>query len=151
MSGTPPRTDRTSSSWPRLDAIRVLLVDDDLDARELFTEVLASQGAQVVTADAGQEALDAFRAFAPDVIVSDLRMPGMDGFELIRRIRSGGTARGATTPAVAVTVLVDPEDVVRAMEAGFQKHVRKPVDPPVLLETVLQLCRGSRARGSEVT
>jgi CheY-like chemotaxis protein len=82
------------------------------------------------------EALAAFQERTPDVLVSDIGMPDMDGYELLRRIRAGGPTRGARTPAIALTAFARSEDRTKALRAGFLVHVAKPVDPSELVATV---------------
>lgn len=123
-----------------LEGVRVLVVDDEDDARELLSEALASYGATVETAASAEECLEVLNRFGPDVLVSDIAMPGEDGYALIRRVRRGGRARNV--PAVALTAFARPEDVARAKAAGFQKHVAKPVEPKALARTVRELAGG---------
>ena len=111
----------------RLDGLRVLVVDDEPDARRLLVRVLGAAGAVVTAASGAAEAMEALSAARPEVLVSDIGMPDVDGFDLIRRIR----ARGHTVkdlPAVALTAFVHKEDQRQALLAGFQVHIGKPVD-----------------------
>jgi signal transduction histidine kinase/CheY-like chemotaxis protein len=111
---------------PRLDGVRVLVIDDDPNTLEMLTEALQTGGAQVTSADSARRALDAFEGARPDVIVSDIAMPGEDGLWLMHRIRTLPGKHGRT-PAVALTALARKEDRARAIEAGFQIHLAKPV------------------------
>ncbi len=120
-----------------LEGVRVLVVDDELDTLELSRQVLGGYHAQVETAastDAALATLDAFRA---NVLVSDLSMPGRDGYELIRAVRINQSAE--SLPAAALTAFARPEDAVRAHDAGFQMHLAKPVEPEELARIVAQL------------
>jgi CheY-like chemotaxis protein len=127
--------------WPRLDGLRVLVVEDNDDMRELFVEIFTRQGATVLGVPSGLSALTVIPTFEPDVIVTDIWMSQINGFDLIKAIRSRTEALWSTTPAIAVTALAEPEEVERTREAGFQDYLKKPVDPVVLLERVLRLSR----------
>jgi len=120
-----------------LQGVRVLVVDDEPDARDLARRVLEERGADVVAAGSAPEALAAVRVHRPDVLVSDLRMPGMDGYTLIRQIRSASDAEDL--PAVALTSFARPEDRQRAAQAGYQTHVAKPLEPGELVTAVARL------------
>jgi PAS domain S-box-containing protein len=119
-----------------LEGIRVLVVDDQPDARDLLTRVLEDGGAEVVAASSGEEALARIAEQAPDVLLSDIGMPEMDGFELLRRVRRLSPAPVGRTPAIALTAFSRSEDRTRALRAGFVVHVTKPVDPSELVATV---------------
>jgi PAS domain S-box-containing protein len=124
---------------PRLDGLRLLVVDDEKDSLELMTELLRLQGAEVCGAASAHEALERFDDARPDVIVSDLGMPEMDGLALIRKIRELPADRGGRTPAVALTAYARGEDAERAFAAGFQMHVAKPSEPARLATIVANL------------
>ncbi len=128
-----------ASSSRRLDGLRVLAVEDGLDSRELLCEALEAEGALVTAVGSAQEALTAFSETAPDVLVSDIGLPGDDGYSLIRRIRAFEQERGGFVPAIAMTGYAFPEDVDRAMKAGFQQHVAKPIDPGKLTAAIVEL------------
>ncbi|CAN5718319.1 ATP-binding protein [soil metagenome] len=117
-----------------LQGLAVLVVDDQPDARDLIRRVLEDSGATVVTAGSGDDALQLIAAQKPDVLVSDIGMPEMDGFELLRRIRGLGVE--GRIPAIALTAFARSEDRTRALRAGFLVHVSKPVDPAELVATV---------------
>jgi PAS domain S-box-containing protein len=122
---------------PRLDGLRVLVVDDHDDARELISTVLEQCGADVAVAGSADEALQVLEQRRVDVLVSDLAMPGADGFELIRRVRAREQAAGAATlPAVALTAYAGTVDRARALAAGFQAHASKPIAPDELATLV---------------
>jgi signal transduction histidine kinase/ActR/RegA family two-component response regulator len=122
-----------------LTGVRVLVVDDEPDAREILEEVLSQAGAEVKTAADAAQALDVLLDFTPDVLVSDLAMPGEDGLKLIRKLRARVPDRVASIPAIALTAYTRPEDRVQALAAGFQMHVPKPVDPTELVVTIASL------------
>ena len=122
-----------------LSQVKVLVVDDEPDARDLIKRILSDCNATVTTADSARAALDAFRAAAPDVLVSDLGMPDMDGFGLLAEVRKLGVAAGGNLPAVALTAFARSEDRLRALEAGFAAHISKPVEPSQLIATVANM------------
>jgi signal transduction histidine kinase/CheY-like chemotaxis protein len=128
----------------RLDDVRVLLVDDEDDTRALAREVLAGQGAIVEEASSAEEALRKIGSFRPDVMVTDIGMPYADGFSLINHVRRLPPESGGQTPAIALTAYALAEDRNRALAAGFQLHVPKPVDPLELVARIADL--GSRKR-----
>lgn len=121
---------------PSLAGLRVLVVDDEEDARTLLAEVLRSHDAEVVTASSADDALRQIQASPPDVLVSDIGMPGEDGYSLIRRVRA---LTGRMIPAAALTAFARREDRTRAMMAGFQAHVAKPIEPGELVIVVASL------------
>src|SRR5262249_7784182 len=112
----------------RLDGLKIVAVDDEADARHLFKIALSSLGAEVTVASSANEALDLIKEFKPNVIVSDVGMPGVDGYEFISRLRSLTADEGAKIPAVALTAYARVEDRMRALAAGYQMHVPKPVE-----------------------
>jgi CheY-like chemotaxis protein len=125
--------DRSSSCRSRsapklidLTGIRILLVDDDLEQLELVSELLAEANADVMTATSADEAIEQLAQCAPDVIVSDINMPGCDGYHLLRRVRSRNLQEGGATPAIALTGKTTTEDQTRALLSGYQMHVPKP-------------------------
>ncbi|MBV8859514.1 MAG: PAS domain-containing protein [Acidobacteria bacterium] len=122
-----------------LEGVKVLVVDDEPDARRLLTEVLARRGAQVRTAESAGEALETLQAWRPHVLLSDIGMPDGDGYELIRRVRELPFERGGRTPAAALTAYAGPADRARALASGFQLHVAKPVEPAELAAVVAGL------------
>ena len=128
-----------------LDRVRVLLVDDDSDARELLGMVLRHHGAEVDAAATAEAAVVAFRRHAPDVVVSDIGLPDADGYELIRRLRALDVPAAQAAVAVALTGWARSEDRDEALEAGFQAHVVKPIDPIELVALLARLVRGPGA------
>ena len=119
-----------------LSGVKVLVVDDEADARELLRHVLSECDAEVFTADIAEDALAIIERERPHVLVSDIGMPNVDGYELLRRVRALGPARGGNLPAVALTAFARSEDRTRALRAGFLIHVSKPVEPVELVATV---------------
>ncbi len=122
-----------------LTGVRVLIVEDEPDARQLISSVLSAQGASVESAASGLEGLDRLGTFRPDVVVSDIGMPEMDGYEFIRSLRSRPREEGGRAPAVALTAFARTEDRTRSLLAGYQLHVSKPVDPAELIASVASL------------
>jgi CheY-like chemotaxis protein len=123
----------------RLDGLRLLVIEDEDDARMLVGEVLKHQGADVHLAASVAEGLEMFSAVKPDVVVSDIGMPQMDGYSLIRKIRELSPALGGQTPAIALTAYARREDANRAFAAGYQSHVAKPDEPETLARLVASL------------
>jgi CheY-like chemotaxis protein len=121
-----------------LRGLRVLVVDDENDARDLLRRVLKNCDAEVATAASAKEAIELVERLRPDVLVSDIGMPEMDGYELIRRVRMLGEGAGSVR-AIALTAFARLEDRTRAMLAGYQMHLAKPVDPKELMVTVANL------------
>jgi PAS domain S-box-containing protein len=119
-----------------LSGVSVLVVDDDRDARELIARILADCQARVALAANAREALELFLAEPPDLLISDLGMPDMDGFELLSRVRALDRERGGCVPAIALTAFARSEDRLRALEAGFSTHISKPVEPGALIAAV---------------
>ena len=119
----------TVSHGVRLDGLRVLVVDDDPDAVELATEILAGAGAVVRTCGSAREAFASVQEWRPDVLVSDIEMPGEDGYALIRKVRALDAERGGKTPAIALTAYGRSQDRMLSLSAGYNMHVPKPVDP----------------------
>ena len=124
-----------------LKGVSILIVDDETDARELLVAMLENFGATVRASGAADEALEMLRsgAFEPDVLVSDVGMADTDGFALIRTIRKFESQKTRSLPAIAVTAYANPEDRVRALVAGYQNHIPKPVDSNALAAAIVQL------------
>jgi len=128
-----------AEAMPRLDGVRVLLVDDEADMREVTSQLLEDAGAQVQLASSAEMALRSISDNVPDVIVSDIGMAGVDGYEFMRRLRALPAAEGGSTPAMALTAYSQPEDRDRALAAGFQHHLGKPASPQSLLEMLAEM------------
>jgi PAS domain S-box-containing protein len=124
-----------------LEGIRVMIVDDDEDTRDLLLMALTGVGAEVRTCASAAEALEVIARFRPSVLVSDLGMPDQDGYALIRMIRMSDADRGRDVPAVALTGYATTEDRKRALAAGFQTHVPKPVDTSELAMVIASLAK----------
>jgi CheY-like chemotaxis protein/two-component sensor histidine kinase len=127
------------AATPTLEGVKVLVVDDEADARRLLTEVLSSRGAEVLTAASADAALELLQTWRPHVLLSDIGMPDGDGYELIQRVRGLPEGRGGRTPAAALTAYAGPGDRERALSSGFQLHVAKPVEPAELTAAVASL------------
>jgi len=128
-----------SASDARLDGVTVLYVDDEPDARELVRRILSEHGAHVITADSAAAGRQVMADAHPDILVADIGMPDEDGYSLIRTVRAMPRDRGGSIPAAAVTALARSEDRRRALLAGFQTHVAKPVDVVELVAVVASL------------
>ena len=123
-------------------------MDDEPDAREFQAFLLEQSGAKVTAVASGLEALQALDQFVPDVIVSDVGMPEMDGYMLIQQIRSREASQddsrsihqGRTIPAIALTAYAADVDLRKALQNGFQAHITKPVEPEVLVQAIVNLC-----------
>jgi len=122
-----------------LAGVRLLVVDDEPGARELIAKVLQGYGAEVCLAESGQAALTKLFEQRPHVLVADLAMPGMDGYALIEQVRALDPDFGGRTPAIAVTGYASPLDRLRALQAGYQNHVAKPVEPQELAVVIASL------------
>ena len=119
-----------------LSGVRVLVVDDQPDARELVARILGECDAEVIVATNALEAVALVERERPAVLLSDIGMPDMDGYELLKRVRALGPGRGGNVPAIALTAFARSEDRTRALHRGFQVHVSKPVEPAELVATV---------------
>jgi len=122
-----------------LTGLEILVVDDDPDALTLMREILEAAGATVISADSGRVALDAMAERVPHAIVSDLGMPGMDGFELLAQLRQSPLESRRNLPAAALTAYARSEDRTRSLKSGFQIYLSKPIDPPELVRAVAVL------------
>jgi CheY-like chemotaxis protein len=121
----------------RLVGVRILVVEDEPDTRELVALALQRIGAEVRAFADAEDALAVLDAFAPDVLVSDLSLPRVDGWEMIRRMRA--SARGRTIPAMALSANTSIEDAGRALDAGFDVHLAKPISREELIEAVTSI------------
>ncbi|HVW70907.1 MAG TPA: response regulator [Steroidobacteraceae bacterium] len=141
--GLLPRVPEASASGTitpsMLLGVRILVVDDDPGARELISGMLEGFGAQVSVAASGQAALTQLLSKRPDVLIADLGMPDMDGYTLIEQVRALEPDFGGLTPAVAVTAYASPQDRLRALQAGYQNHVAKPVEAEELAIVIASL------------
>jgi signal transduction histidine kinase len=135
-SSQPPPSRRKPPDTFALRGVKVLVVDDEPDALDMISAVLADAGAMVEVARSAAEGFDLFRATNPHVLVSDISMPGEDGFSFMRRVRS---AAGGTIPSLALTAFAREDERKQAIEAGFTAHLGKPVDPDALASAVANL------------
>ena len=133
-----------------LDGVRVLLVDDEPDTRELMTSALEMRGAIVTSASSARDAISTLTHGEFDVLLADIAMPDQDGYELIQTVRSLPAGRAANIPAAAVTACASETDRGRALAAGFQIHLAKPVPPDALARTVASLAAGTGPQSSRV-
>jgi PAS domain S-box-containing protein len=128
----------------RLDGVRVMVVEDEQDVRDFLRMSLVHYGAEVTAFETSADALVAVEAQRPDVLVSDIGMPGEDGYAFIRRVRALGPDRGGQVPAAALTAYAKGEDGQRVLSAGFQVHLPKPVQPADLANVVATLAGRAR-------
>ena len=124
----------------RILNLRILLVEDDPDGREMVRQLLVDEGGEIVAVDSAMQALLALRDGLFDLIVSDIGMPEIDGYEFMKRIRDTGNP----IPAIALTAFARPEDKARALEVGYSAHISKPVEPPALIAAVAGVMRSGR-------
>ncbi len=132
--------DAVASPRP-LEGVRILLVEDDDDIRALLRLALESRGAVLTAVDSTRAAVAAIDAERPDIVISDITMPGEDGHALLRKVRGLPLARGGRIPAIALTALDTREARVASRDAGFHYHLTKPVDANKLVEIVAGLVR----------
>jgi PAS domain S-box-containing protein len=130
----------TESRLSPIKGLRVLIIDDDRDTREMVAAVLAMSEAEVKATSSAAEALETLRTWRPDALVSDIGMPEEDGYSLIRKVRRLRPEEGGTTPAIALTGYAGSEEGERALAAGFQVHLPKPAEPSSLVNTIANLC-----------
>ncbi|MCL1464562.1 ATP-binding protein [Argonema galeatum] len=124
-----------------LSGLQVLVVDDEADTRDFLTTALEEYGAKVMAADSTESALEALQEWKANVLVSDIGMPGEDGYALIRKLRALESERGGSLPAVALTAYAMEKDRIEALDAGFQRHLSKPIDPIELVSAIEQLVK----------
>jgi CheY-like chemotaxis protein len=134
---------------PHLGGLRVLLVDDEADAREVLATALTGYGARVVACRSAAEALDALHRDSWDVLVSDIAMPGEDGYGFIARVRADPVPAVAGIPAIVLTAYAQREDIERARRAGYQMHLAKPLDAVRVANAVQRLGNSSRSHERE--
>jgi len=134
-----PQPRGSLADLPLLDGIRVLVVDNEPDARGLVSAILENRGAEVTAVESAAEALEEIRKHRPDVLLSDIAMPGEDGYALIRKVRLAASA--PLLPAAAVTAFATAGDRAEALDAGYQAHLAKPIEPSELTAVVAALAR----------
>jgi PAS domain S-box-containing protein len=130
-----------SGAMPSLTGLRILLVDDEPDAREILSAILREAGAEVVTAKAARTGLELVTRWKPEVLISDIGMPGEDGYDLIRKVRALSPDQGGQVPAIALTAFARTQDRLRVLSAGYQTHVPKPVEPIELATVIASLTK----------
>ncbi len=139
-----PLERRSAGVSVSLDGLRVMLVEDDDDSRSLLSLMLRRNGAEVTSASTSSEALSALDYSRPDVVISDIGMPDEDGYALLRRLRALPVERGGQTPAIALTGYATNKDRERALEAGYQLHLAKPVEPDELVAAIVSVVGSKR-------
>jgi PAS domain S-box-containing protein len=137
--GQAPKQNAPTNSTSVLAGLRVLLVDDETDGREMVRIMLEKNGAQVKSAASADEALQTFAEWRPDVLISDIGMPVQDGYALIRKVRSLPQEQGGNVPAAALTGFADKKDILKVHSAGYQSHIKKPVELKELIVVVASL------------
>jgi PAS domain S-box-containing protein len=147
VADAPPSAAREARVPVRLSGVRVLVVEDEPDTRDLLSAALGHSGALVEPAASAGEALDALRRRPPDVLVCDIGMPGEDGYALLARVRALTAEEGGLVPAVALTAYARADDRRRALAAGYQVHLAKPVDPDELISLVARMAGRLRPAG----
>ncbi|WP_228053959.1 response regulator [Nodosilinea sp. LEGE 07298] len=121
------------------NGLRVLFVDDERDSRELGTFLLEQQGAKVTQVGSASEALNQLQQAKFDLLISDIGMPDMDGYALLRHIRERSPDQSGDILAIAITAYAGESDQQQALAAGFQQHITKPIEPETLLQTIWML------------
>jgi CheY-like chemotaxis protein len=133
---------------PRLDGLSLLVVDDEADVLELAAKILSDAGAQVVTSGSARGAMELLKRRSFDLLILDIAMPDTDGYSLMREIRSIEPAGAAPIVAIALTARAHAEEKARALAAGFQRHIVKPIEPPALVSAVAALAAERKAKTS---
>lgn len=146
-NNTPPKKDREilnhtpPNDLSILEGLRVLIVDDNEDSVILTSFILEEYAIEVITALSANEGLKLFLQMKPDILICDLAMPGEDGYSLIKKIRKLETSLNRQIPAIALTASARNEDNILSIEAGFQIHLKKPIEPTELVEIVATLAK----------
>jgi CheY-like chemotaxis protein len=138
-----PHPQEDAKNVQSLDSLRILLVDDNEDSLILTTFILESNGFQVKTATSVLEALEIIKQLKFDVLISDIAMPEVDGYSLIRKIRESSIVQQSEIPAIALTALSSDESRSTAFASGFQSYVNKPVEPSILLAEIQRVVNKS--------
>jgi len=124
---------------PSLAGLRILVVDDDPDATEVVSTILGQAGAEVATASSAPQAIDLVDRWGPNVLISDIGMPGEDGYQLIRKVRARFPDKPSQIPAIALTAFARSQDRLKALSEGYQMHVAKPIEPIELVTVIASL------------
>ena len=124
-----------------LAGLRILVVDDEPDAREIVATILGEAGAEISTASSSRQALEQVKQWRPDLLISDIGMPGESGYDLIRKVRALSATEGGQIPAIALTAYARMEDRLKIFAAGFQMHVPKPIEPMELATVVASIMK----------
>ena len=132
-------SEQTETSARKLEGVHVLLVEDDADSREMLKVVFTQYDMKTTAVESAAEALEAVKKIKPDILVSDVGLPGEDGYTLIRKIRQLAPEQSGDIPAIALTGYASSQDRTHALEAGYQEHLAKPVDIEILVELVKNL------------
>jgi signal transduction histidine kinase len=140
-AGEPDTGSNLVNDCELLAGLHILVLDDEADARELLLTALEQCGARVTAVSSVPELLEALDRETFHVLVSDIGLPGEDGYSMIRKVRARGAVRGGNLPAAALTAYARTEDRVRALSAGFQMHLSKPIEPAELVATIAALAR----------
>jgi CheY-like chemotaxis protein/two-component sensor histidine kinase len=141
-------TEISSELGKKVNGMSILLVEDDKDSRDMLEMVLSIYGVKVQSAETVAEAVAKLRTLRPDVLVSDIGLPREEGYDLMRKVRALPSGDGGDTPAIALTGYVSVQDRKLALDAGYQDHVPKPVNPNLLLELLVGM-RSQRIRSAE--
>jgi two-component system, OmpR family, response regulator len=121
------------------NGLRLLVVDDEPDSRELLTFIFEENGAEMIEAASAREALEVLERFKPDILISDINLPDEDGYSLMLKVRNLDAERGGKIPAIAVSGYAEEEDCIRSLSAGFHRHLSKPIDLNELTTVVATL------------
>ena len=146
----PPAKPSRNGEGRGLKGVHILVVDDEPDAREMLSRVLGIAGAKVTQANSAHEASEIFAKVRPDLVISDIAMPERDGYDLIRHLRQLSPARGGRVPAIAMTAYAREEDRARALAAGFQVHVAKPIEPADILSAAAKLVENPKHQAASL-
>ncbi len=119
-----------------LAGLRILVVDDEADSRDLVSAILTRCGSEVQCCESAEEALKSFRSWKPDLLVSDIGMPNEDGYDLIKKLRKQRLKLAKEIPAIALTAYATDDDRARTLAAGFQLHIAKPIEPKALVRSI---------------
>jgi CheY-like chemotaxis protein len=130
---------------PTLEGFRLLVVEDEPDARDLLTTILQQCKAEVKGVASAADAMQELKEWNPDVLVSDIQMPGEDGYAFIKKVRLLETERAANVPAIALTAHARVEDRLRALSSGYDAHIAKPIEPAELITVIASLVRRTEA------